>query len=92
MTSGPKQKKQQKKDETKMIMQTRQLMQQLQLEKDSKIPDIHLVKKIREVRSLDPRDNKTPRKWINRLLKYEFIRKCGFNMYLILDTGKSWWD
>lgn len=90
MTSGPKHKK--KVDQTKTIMQTRQLMQQMQLEIGSKIPDIHLVKKIREIRDLDPRDNKTPRKWINRLLRYEFIRKIDFNMYTVLDTGKSWFD
>ena len=82
------------------IMETRRLMQLLSeyvcryygicITRDTKFPEKYLMEAIRNIRNLDKMDNKTPKIWIKRLAEREFIRKCDYNMYQVLDTGQDW--
>jgi hypothetical protein len=85
----------------KEIMKTRELMQKIrkvvfwegiEINRGIGLPEKYLMEAIIKVKNLsnNPRDRRTPYKWIRKLIEYEFIRKSSYNMYEILDTGQDW--
>lgn len=83
-----------KKKDTTKIIRTRRLMysisKRFKLDRGSRYPEKYILDAIYEIRQLDKYDNKTARMWINRLMRFDFIRKTDYNMYKVIDTGQDW--
>ena len=87
---------QEKKNEhtTKIIKRTRRLMwsisKRFNLDRGSIYPEKYILDAIYDIRQLDTKDSKTARMWINRLKRFDFIRKTDYNMCKVMDTGQDW--